>query len=172
MPGCLFAVGGAGFGLNWMLLRKVELVTPTILLADDDPSLAMLLERAFKKASLPHSIQVITDGDAAVAYLSHEGKYADKTMYPAPALLILDLGLPRRSGFEVLDWLRSQECLRRLPVIVLTSSQEASDVNRAYEHGANSYLLKPIGADGLMDLVQNVNHYWLELNQRPTLDEF
>ena len=144
-------------------------MTPTILLVDDDQSHAMLLQRAFKKSALPHSIQVVLDGDAAVAYLSGQGKYGDRTSYPSPALVLLDLKLPRRSGFEVLAWLRSQEHLRRLPAIVLTSSQEASDVNRAYEHGANSYLLKPIGAEGLMDLVRSLNHYWLELNQRPAL---
>lgn len=148
------------------------MLTPTILLVDDDQSHAMLLKRAFKKSALAHSIQVVLDGDAAVAYLSGEGKYSDRLSYPAPALVLLDLRLPRRSGLEVLDWLRSQERLRRLPAIVLTSSQESSDVNLAYDHGANSYLLKPIGVDGLMDMVRYLNHYWLELNQRPTLNDF
>jgi CheY-like chemotaxis protein len=143
----------------------------TVLLADDDPSCVMLLRRAFRKAAIPVALQVVPDGDTAVSYLGGQGVFADRLKYPAPAVLLLDLKLPRRSGLEVLQWLRSQDTLRRIPVVVLTSSQEPGDVNRAYEYGANSYLVKPIDAGALLDLVCQLHHYWLELNQMPTLFE-
>jgi CheY-like chemotaxis protein len=143
----------------------------TILLVDDDSSSVMLLRRAFRKASIPVALQVVPDGDTAVSYLSAEGVFSDRLKYPTPAVVLLDIKLPRRSGLEVLQWLRSQEKLRRIPVIVLTSSQEPGDVNRAYEYGANSYLAKPIDAGALLNLVCQVHHYWLELNEMPTFYE-
>jgi CheY-like chemotaxis protein len=141
----------------------------TVLLADDDASCAMLLRRAFRKAALSVALQVVQDGDTAVAYLRGQGVFADRLKYPAPAVILLDLKLPRRAGLEVLQWLRTQDTLRRIPVVVLTSSQEPRDVNRAYEYGANSYLVKPIDGGELLDLVCHLHHYWLELNCMPTL---
>jgi CheY-like chemotaxis protein len=143
----------------------------TILVADDDSSHVMLLQRAVRKAEVPLALQVVTDGDAAVAYLRGDGIYSDRLKYPAPTVVMLDLKLPRRSGLEVLQWLRSQNRLRRIPVVVLSSCQEAGDVNRAYEYGANSYVVKPIDAAALMDLVRYLHHYWVELNQKPNLLE-
>jgi CheY-like chemotaxis protein len=144
-------------------------MTPTILLAEDDSSHVMLLRRAFRKAAIPIILQVVPDGDAAVAYLAGEGVFADHVKYPPPTVILLDVRLPRRSGLEVLQWLRGQNELRRIPVIILSSSQDDSDVNRAYEYGANSYLVKPIDAQALIDLARHLHHYWLVLNQQPVL---
>ena len=102
-----------------------------------------------------------------MAYLAGEGPFADRQRHPFPVLVLLDLKLPRRSGLEVLEWIRAQTGLKRLPVVVLTSSKEATDVNRAYDLGANSYLVKPVGFDSLLELVKSLEVYWLILNQKP-----
>jgi DNA-binding response OmpR family regulator len=112
-------------------------------------------------------MQVIQDGDAAIDYLDGVNDYADRDRYPFPVLILLDLKLPRRSGLEVLGWLRQQPELKRLPVIILTSSQENTDVNRAYDLGANSYLVKPLGLNALVEVVTTINMYWLLLNESP-----
>ena len=139
----------------------------TILLVEDNPDDVLLLKRAFKKAGLPHSLQIASHGEEAVDYLAGDGRYADRDKHPFPALMLLDLQLPRRSGHEVLEWLRAQDDLRRLPVVVLTSSREPNDINRAYDLGANSYLVKPVSFDALLEMVQVLERYWIALAERP-----
>jgi len=109
----------------------------------------------------------VSNGDEAVGYLSGESPYADRGRFPFPVLVLLDLKLPRRSGLEVLAWIRGQPGLKRLPAVVLTSSKESVDINRAYDLGANSYLVKPVGFDSLLDLVKSLEVYWMMLNQNP-----
>lgn len=145
----------------------------TILLVEDDPNDILLTQRAFRKANLEEaSLQIVSDGDSAVFYLSGEGKYSDRECYPLPVLMLLDLKLPRRSGHEILAWLRQQPELKRLPVIVLTSSKENMDINQAYDLGANSYLVKPIGLTALVEVIQTLNLYWLLLNEQPEISIF
>lgn len=139
----------------------------TILLVEDNATDVILIRRAFDKAKLGNPVQVVADGDSAVGYLAGEGIYQDRRQYPLPILILLDLKLPRRSGLEVLQWLRAQETLRRIPVVMLTSSQQNSDVNAAYDTGVNSYLVKPVEFDGLLQMLKTVNLYWLMLNERP-----
>ncbi|MBD2126738.1 response regulator [Microcoleus sp. ZQ-A2] len=143
-------------------------MTQTILLVEDNPADILLIQRAFRQADLSHiSLQIVRDGDAAVLYLSGEREYLDRERYPLPILMLLDLKLPRRSGHEVLEWLRQQPDLKRLPVIMLTSSREILDVNQAYELGVNSYLVKPIGFAALVEMLKTLNLYWLMLNEPP-----
>lgn len=136
-----------------------------ILLVEDDINDALLLRRAFAKAGGRNTIVQLEDGDAAVAYLGGTDDYADRERHPLPCLILLDLKLPRRSGFEVLEWMRAQPGLKRLPVVVLTSSQQSQDINRAYDLGANSYLVKPVGFDTLLEMVRALNLYWLLFNK-------
>lgn len=144
------------------------MMTQTILLVEDNPADILLIQRAFRQADLSHiSLQIVRDGDAAVLYLSGEREYLDRERYPLPILMLLDLKLPRRSGHEVLEWLRQQPDLKRLPVIMLTSSREVFDVNQAYELGVNSYLVKPIGFTALVEMLKTLNLYWLMLNEPP-----
>jgi CheY-like chemotaxis protein len=138
-----------------------------ILLAEDNSTDALMIRRAFTKAKLQGALEVADDGDKAVAYLSGQGKFADRVSHPLPVLLLLDLKLPRRSGFEVLAWIRQQAELKRLPVVVLTSSEESTDINRAYDLGANSYLVKPVDFDALLHMVKALGLYWLLLNEDP-----
>jgi CheY-like chemotaxis protein len=102
-------------------------------------------------------------------YLSGEGPYANREQHPFPHLILLDLKLPRLSGFEVLAWLRQQSGLKPVPVIILTSSREASDVEKAYQLGVNSYLVKPTAFDQLLEMTERLEHFWLDLNQFPDI---
>lgn len=147
----------------------VEWQDGLVLLVEDDPNDVLLIQRAWRKANIAAPLQVVTDGEAATRYLTGGGEFADRQRYPLPILVLLDLKLPRKSGFEVLAWLRQQPVLRRLPVVVLTSSSEPEDINRAYELGANSYLVKPVQFESLQEMMQTVHIYWLVLNEKPQL---
>ena len=141
---------------------------PTVLIVEDNPTDVMLIRRAFSKANVGNPLHIVRDGDEAVQYLSGEGAFADRAAHPLPAVMLLDLKLPRRSGLEVLQWVRAQSPLRRLPVVVLTSSNQNQDVNRAYDLGANSYLVKPVEFEDLKDMLGKVNIYWVGLNKKPS----
>jgi CheY-like chemotaxis protein len=139
----------------------------TILLVEDDPNEIYLTQRAFLHANINVCLQVIYDGDSAIEYLSGVGKYADRERFPIPTLILLDLKLPCRSGHEILAWLRQHPELKLLPVVIFTSSREPSDVNLAYELGANSYLVKPSGLKALRRVVETLSLYWLVENEPP-----
>ena len=141
----------------------------TILLVEDDPNDVLLIRRALRNAMIANPLREVAVGDEAIAYLSGVDGYGDRDAHPLPALVLLDLKLPRRDGFEVLRWIRAQPGLRRLPVVVLTSSRETADVNRAYDEGANSYLVKPVAFDALLELVRRVDEFWLYLSETPEL---
>lgn len=141
-----------------------------ILLVEDEPNDVFLIERAFRKCDAQHVLYSVGDGEQAIAYLSGIREFEDRSKYPIPSVVLLDLKLPKRSGLEVLAWLRTRnDSMRRLPVVILTSSKQTSDINRAYELGANSYLVKPVAFDGLLDLVKAFNGYWTRFNERPDL---
>ncbi len=142
----------------------------TILLIEDDPNDVILIQRAFKKANLLTPIQVVEDGETALDYLMGKGIFKDRERYPLPDLILLDLKLPRKSGLEVLAWLREQPNLKRLPVVILTASKEAKDINRAYDLGANSYLVKPVSFDALLNMVKTLGLYWMILNEKPEVN--
>jgi len=148
----------------------MNITLPTLLLVEDDPNDIMLFRRAKDKTNLANPLQVVEDGEAAVAYLSGQGQYADRNRYPMPALVLLDLKLPRKSGLEVLAWLREQPGLRRVPVVVLTSSKESTDVGLAYDLGANSYLVKPVAFDNLLEMIKALGLYWFILNEKPDIN--
>ena len=140
-----------------------------ILLVEDDPNDVLLIQRAFQKAGLRNALKVVRDGEQAIDYLSGKGNYNQRDRFPLPFLLLLDLKMPGTDGFEVLQWIRSEPTLKRLLVVVLTSSNLQADVDRAYESGANSYLVKPVGFEELVEMVKSIHHYWLNLNERPCL---
>ncbi len=142
-----------------------------ILIVEDNPDDILLLQRAFKKARIANPIYVANDGEEAIAYLSGKRKYGNREDFPLPVLVLLDLKLPRKSGFEVLEWVRRQNGLRRIPIVVLTSSSETTDINKAYDLGANSYLVKPVSFNSLLDLTANLHIYWIILNEPPEIYE-
>lgn len=143
----------------------------TVLLVEDDPNDVILINRAFNKAKPVNPLQVVGDGEQAIDYLAGQGSFSDRDLHPLPALILMDIKLPRKSGLEVLEWLQQQPGLRRLPVVILTSSRETADINRAYDCGANSYLLKPVSFSDLLEIVKNLNLYWLFLNENPCVGD-
>jgi CheY-like chemotaxis protein len=141
----------------------------TILLVEDNPKDVFLVQRALRKADVGTPVRVVNDGDAAVQYLAGEAPYGDRTTNPLPVVVLLDLKLPRRSGAEVLTWIRQQPELRRLPVVALTSSREYADVNRIYDLGANAYIVKPPDFDQLVDILKTLNLHWIAYNEKPQI---
>jgi CheY-like chemotaxis protein len=141
----------------------------TIVLVEDNADDVTLLRRAFQLAAIANPLQVVGNGEAARHYLAGEGAYANRTQHPLPALMLLDLKLPRVSGFEVLAWLRSQPGLKRLVTVILTSSPQTADIARAYDLGANSYLVKPGNPNDLFAIAHTLHLYWLTYNATPPL---
>ncbi|MGZ8900707.1 MAG: response regulator [Limisphaerales bacterium] len=139
----------------------------TILHVEDDPNDVLLIDRAIKKSNAITLVRSVGDGDQAVAYLQGVETFSDRDRHPVPDLVLLDLKMPRKSGLEVLGWIREQANYKRLPVVVFTSSKHDQDINRAYELGANSYLVKPVGFDALLETVKQIHLYWATLNQSP-----
>jgi CheY-like chemotaxis protein len=147
-------------------IMEMPIQPQSILLVEDDENDVILIKRALSKSRLMNPVQVVEDGDEAITYLSGAGKYIDRDLYPFPALLLLDLKLPRKSGFEVIEIVRKHPEWKRLLVVVLTSSALHPDINRAYELGANSYLVKPPDFDNLIGMMKELQSYWLICNTR------
>jgi CheY-like chemotaxis protein len=141
-----------------------------ILLAEDNEDHVLLTRRAFKMAGLLNPVFVVQDGEEAIAYLQGEGKFSNRSEYPLPTLLLLDLKMPRKNGFEVLEWLRGKPQLSALRVVVLTTSDQIHDVNRAYQLGANSFLTKPVDFRDFVQLSSAIKGYWLWMSRAPEVE--
>ncbi len=139
-----------------------------ILLVEDNPDDVELTRIAFAEAGSGHVIRVVTDGAQAIDYLLARGEYASRDINDLPALVLLDLNLPKLDGREVLQAIRDNPASRSLPVVVLTTSAEPIDVDGVYELGANSYIQKPVEFERFVDVVRQIGLYWLVLNQPPT----
>jgi len=139
----------------------IESIDPDVLLVEDNPDDVELTLRALKRARLVNPVRVARDGAEALELLFGEGARLK------PKVVLLDLKLPRVSGLEVLERIRGAEATRTLPVVVLTSSREEPDIRRAYELGANSYVVKPVEFEKFVAAVGEVGQYWLVLNQPP-----
>ena len=132
-----------------------------ILVIEDNEEDIGLIRHAFTRSGPQVPVRFVNDGDQAIAYLSGAPPFTDRLEYPLPSLILLDLKLPRRSGLEVLAWTRSQSSFRKTPIIVFTSSSQARDVDRAYELGANSYLVKPNNFKDLLGMVDALRTFWM-----------
>ena len=137
----------------------------TILLVEDEPNDVFLMKRAMKKAAILNPLQVAGNGQEAVDYLSGTGKFSDRTEFPIPSLVFLDLKLPYKNGFEVLTWIRSQSHLDTTLVMVLTSSSEERDIAECYRLGARTFLVKPPTPDMLTELMVSLKDYWIKHNE-------
>lgn len=136
----------------------------TFLVVEDEDDDVFLLKRTVRKAGVKNPIEVVSNGDDAVNYLSGEGPYADRERYPLPSMVFLDLHLPGKSGLEVLSWMRKRTELDSVVVILLTVSKEEEAIATAYEMGANSYLVKPPTVDSLMVLINALDQYAAEID--------
>ena len=141
----------------------------TILLVEDNEDDVIFMRRALRTAEVTQPLQVVSDGQEAIDYLSGTGQFADRTQYPLPGMVLLDLKLPRKSGLEVLQWIREHNSLRPLIVIILSTSKENSDISRAYHLGANSYIVKPAAVGQLIELIKAIKGFWLEFNEIPPM---
>jgi CheY-like chemotaxis protein len=140
-------------------LRTVE-----ILLAEDNPGDAKLTEKALDQAKLANNLHIVEDGVEAMAFLNQEGEYEDA---PRPDLVLLDLNMPRMGGEEVLEEIKDDPDLKRLPVVILTSSEAEEDIIKSYDLHANAYLTKPVEFDGFIDIVNTLENFWLEVVKLP-----
>lgn len=137
--------------------------SPPILLVEDDSSQALLIERVLAKARLMNRVQSFSDGQEAISFLE---RLESQSAEPLPALVLLDLHIPRKSGLEILAWLRQQPDYEGIPVIMLSGSTESEDIDRAFELGADSYLVKPVAFDALIDAVTSLGLPWMILDRR------
>jgi len=140
-----------------------------ILLADDDPDDRMLTSRALKKNRLANEIRTVNDGEELMDYLLHRGAYADEAFAPRPGLILLDLNMPRKDGREALLEIKSEESLRRIPVIVLTTSEAEQDILRSYDLGVNAFVTKPVTFEGLAEAIRALGEFWFEIVKLPNL---
>lgn len=138
-----------------------------ILLADDDPNDRFLIRRAFLRLGIQNPLFEVPDGAETIAYLAGQGRYSNRKEFPFPGILLLDLQMPRVTGLEVLEWIRSNLTAARLLVIVLSRSDELRQVNKAYALGANSFLTKPGAESEVQGLVAAFRDYWVVRNNPP-----
>jgi CheY-like chemotaxis protein len=137
---------------------------PQILLVEDNPMDVVLTLDAFKEAKLKNKVNVARNGEEALDYLFGRGKFSDREEFPLPSLILLDLKMPGIDGFEVLRQIKKTDILKRIPVIILTSSKEEGDRTLSYDIGANSYLMKPVAFNGFIEVVKSIEDYWFSLN--------
>jgi CheY-like chemotaxis protein len=133
----------------------------SVLYAEDEPDDIFFMERAFKEAGIEQPLYSVPDGQEVIAYLSGAGQYADRTQYPLPGLILLDINMPQMSGLDVLKWIRATPAVCTTPVLVLSSSSHEKDVEQASLLGANGYLTKPGQPDRLVEIVRAFKDYWL-----------
>jgi CheY-like chemotaxis protein len=141
-------------------ITNVQKSSHIILLLEDDENDVFLMQRAFKHNGITNRLFILPDGQEGIDYMEGVGPYKDRTQYPSPDVIILDLKMPRKSGLEFLEWMKAHPDLRVIPMILLTSSTEDPDVSRAYDLGANTYFMKPGSYSELVELVKTMQDYW------------
>jgi len=134
-----------------------------ILLAEDDPGDQELVKRALTDSKLHNELRIVRDGQEALDYLLQKGSYAKEDTAPRPDLLLLDLNMPKIDGRTLLKRIRSEPEIRRIPVVILTTSKQESDILQAYDLGANSYITKPVTMDGFVQVVSKLEEYWFQI---------
>ncbi len=139
----------------------------TLLLADDDPDDRMLVNDALEEADWAVDLREVEDGDELIDYLRRRGRYANPTESPRPGLILLDLKMPRRGGLQALEEIKKTNLLCRIPVVVLTTSSADEDITGAYDLGANSYIVKPSSFSTLVEMMQTLERYWLDVVTLP-----
>jgi CheY-like chemotaxis protein len=139
----------------------------SIVIADDDADDRLLIDDAFKETRLANPIEFVNDGEELLEYLRAEGRFESRKNKPLPGLILLDLNMPRMDGRTVLSRLKADPALRRIPVVVLTTSKAEEDILRTYDLGVSSFIAKPVSFDGLVDVVKTLKHYWIEIVELP-----
>jgi CheY-like chemotaxis protein len=140
-----------------------------ILLVEDDPNDVWLVKHAFQSAHISNPLRIVNDGQEAIDYLKGSGAYGDRGAFPTPKLVLLDLKMPRLNGFDVIGWMRQHYPWKLTPIIILSSSALPQDVNRAYELGANAYMVKPADYRALERLFRTIADFW-NAGETPTTE--
>lgn len=140
----------------------------TILMADDDADDRLLAKDALVESRLVNNLYLVSDGQELMDYLHRRGEYEDPTASPRPGVILLDLNMPKKDGFEALAEIRSDPELRQIPVVILTTSKTEEDIYRGYDLGANSFVTKPVTFDGLVTAMKALGQYWFEIVELPT----
>jgi len=143
--------------------------TETILYADDDDNDHFLVTRTLKQLSTPVEIHCVGDGVEAVEYLSGAGQFVDRSLFPIPTLMFLDIKMPRMGGFEVLAWIKEHAVFKALPVVMVSSSNQQPDVDRAYKLGASAYIVKPAKLEDFRKLFKATGEFFLEHAEKPSI---
>lgn len=139
----------------------------TILLAEDDPEDIYLIGEALEEVAIPNQLIIVQDGEELLDYLYQRGKYSGEEPLPRPGLILLDLNMPRKDGREALSQIKADPELRRIPIVVLTTSQAQEDIFNTYDLGVSGYIPKPVSFSGLLDVIKSLGKYWLETVQLP-----
>lgn len=137
-------------------------------MADDDPDDRLLVKEAFEENRLINELATVEDGEELMDFLYKRGKFADSTV--TPGLILLDLNMPRKSGHEALREIKADPKLRRLPVVILTTSKAEEDIIRSYDLGVNSFIVKPVTFEALVELIKEIDKYWFQIVELPKLD--
>lgn len=141
--------------------------TVTILMADDDEDDRLMTKDALEESRLHNELRFVEDGEKLMDYLRRQGEYADAEKAPRPGLILLDLNMPRKDGREALKEIKADPELRRIPIIVLTTSKAEEDILRTYDLGVNSFITKPVSFQGLVEVMKSLALYWLEIVELP-----
>jgi CheY-like chemotaxis protein len=143
----------------------------TILMADDDPDDRLLAREAFEEARLSNEVRFVEDGEQLLDYLNRRGPWAAPGAAPRPGLILLDLNMPKKDGREALEEIKRDPALRRIPVVVLTTSKAEEDILRTYDLGVNSFISKPVSFDSMVETVRALGRYWFEIVELPPEEE-
>ncbi|HEX9984712.1 MAG TPA: response regulator [Thermoanaerobaculia bacterium] len=138
-----------------------------ILLADDDEEDRMLAADALEESRVVNDFRFVEDGEELLDYLYHRGRFTEPGSSPTPGLILLDLNMPRKDGREALKEIKADPELRRIPVVVLTTSKAEEDIYRTYDLGANSFITKPVSFEGLVSVMRDIGRYWIEIVELP-----
>lgn len=146
---------------------EMEAKPVTILLAEDDPDDRYLISEALDENRLTNRLYIVEDGEELLDYLYQRGKYTDGEKWPRPGLILLDLNMPRKDGREVLEEIKADPMLRRIPIVVLTTSHAEEDLLRSYDMGVSGFITKPVSFNGLLEIMKAIDLYWLQIVDLP-----
>ncbi len=138
-----------------------------ILLADDDEDDCYLIKEGFEENCISNDLHIVNDGEDLMDYLNHRGDFSKINSFPKPDLILLDLNMPRKNGIEALAEIKQDPGLRKIPVVVLTTSEADEDIIKTYDLGVNSFITKPVSFDGLVEVIRTIGKYWFQIVKLP-----
>jgi CheY-like chemotaxis protein len=151
-----------------MVHSKAQTKSIHILIAEDDEEDRMLTREAMVESKIKNKIDFVEDGEQLMDFLLNKGQYTDRTAYPTPGIILLDLNMPKKDGREALKEIKMHAELRKIPVVILTTSKAEEDIVRTYDLGVNSFITKPVSFEGMINVMKAIGNYWFEIVELPT----